>query len=63
MGHDSISETQHKIVSVTKDGYTLDNGDTYCDLFGSTDNVTTQEMQELLDNATKIITQITEGHD
>ena len=46
---------QHKVVEVTKDHYTLDNGDAYEHQFEIDENITVDEFQKLLDNAKETI--------
>lgn len=46
---------QHKVVEVTKDHYTLDNGDVYEHQFGIDENITVDEFQKLLDDAKETI--------
>ena len=44
-----------KVVEVTKDYYTLDNGDVFEHTFDIDDSITCEEFQSLLDNAKNII--------
>ena len=44
-----------KVVEVTKDHYTLDNGDIYEHTFEIDDNITVEEFQKLLDNAQSLV--------
>lgn len=46
-----LREMNLKVVEVTKDHYTLDNGDIYEHTFEIDDNITVEEFQKLLDNA------------
>ena len=46
---------QHKVVEVTKDHYTLDNGDVYEHQLEIDENITIDEFQKLLDNAKETI--------
>lgn len=46
-----IQEQNNKIVEVTKDSYTLDNGDTFEHIFEIADDISVEEFQILLDNA------------
>ena len=50
-----IKSMQHKVVEVTKDNYTLDNGDVYEHQFEIDENITVDEFQKLLDNAKETI--------
>ena len=50
-----IKSMQHKVVEVTKDNYTLDNGDVYEHQFEIDENITIDEFQKLLDNAKETI--------
>ena len=52
---ESLMNTQPKVVQVTKDNYTLDNGDVYEHAFEVDENITVEEFQKLLDNAKNII--------
>ena len=46
---------QHKIVEVTKDHDTIDNGDVYEHQFEIDENITVDEFQKLLGNAKETI--------
>lgn len=50
-----IKSMQHKVVEVTKDNYTLDNGDVYEHQFEIDESITVDEFQKLLDNAKETI--------
>ena len=50
-----IKSMKHKVVEVTKDHYTLDNGDVYEHQFEIDENITVDEFQKLLDNAKETI--------
>lgn len=50
-----IKSMQHKVVEVTKNHYTLDNGDVYEHQFEIDENITVDEFQRLLDNAKEAI--------
>ena len=50
-----IKSVQHKVVKVTKNNYTLDNGDVYEHQFEIDENITVDEFQKLLDNAKETI--------
>ena len=50
-----IKSMQHKVVEVTKDNYTIDNGDVYEHQFEIDENITVDEFQKLLDNAKETI--------
>lgn len=50
-----LNSMQHKVVEVTKDNYTLDNGDVYEHQFEIDENITVDEFQKLLDNAKETI--------
>ena len=50
-----IKSMQHKIVEVTKDHYTIDNGDVYEHQFEIDENITVDEFQKLLGNAKETI--------
>lgn len=52
---ESLMNTQPKVVQVTKDNYTLDNGDVYEHAFEVDENITVEEFQKLLDNAKNTI--------
>ena len=44
-----------KVVEVTKDHYTLENGDVFEHTFEIDENVTVEEFQKLLDNAKAVM--------
>lgn len=46
-----INEQNNKVVEVTKDSYTLENGDTFEHTFEITDTISVEEFQLILDNA------------
>ena len=48
---DNLNTSKYKVVSVTKDSYTLENGDVYEHTFELPDNITAEEFQAMLDNA------------
>lgn len=48
---DNLNTSKYKVVSVTKDSYTLENGDVYEHTFELPDNITVEEFQAMLDNA------------
>lgn len=50
-----LREMNLKVVEVTKDHYTLDNGDIYEHTFEIDDNITVEEFQKLLDNAQSLV--------
>ena len=50
-----IKSMQHKVVEVTKEHYTLNNGGVYEHQFEIDENITVDEFQKLLDNAKNII--------
>lgn len=50
-----LKEMNLKVVEVTKDHYTLENGDIYEHTFEIGDNITVEEFQKLLDNAQSIV--------
>ena len=50
-----LREMNLKIVEVTKDHYTLENGDIYEHTFEIDDNITADEFQKLLDNAQSLV--------
>ena len=50
-----LNNMNTKVVEVTKDHYTLDNGDMFEHTFDIDDNITCEEFQSLLDNAKNII--------
>ena len=50
-----IKSMQHKVVEVTKDHYTIDNGDVYEHQFEIDENITVDEFQKLQDNAKETI--------
>lgn len=50
-----LNSMQHKVVEVTKDHYTLDNGDVYEHKFEIDENITVDEFQKLLDDAKETI--------
>lgn len=48
---EGLNTSKYKVVSVTKDNYTLENGDVYEHTFELPDNITVEEFQVMLDNA------------
>lgn len=50
-----LNNMNTKVVEVTKDHYTLDNGDVFEHTFDIDDGITCEEFQSLLDNAKNII--------
>lgn len=50
-----LNNMNTKVVEVTKDHYTLENGDVFEHTFDIDDNITCEEFQALLDNAKNII--------
>jgi hypothetical protein len=50
-----LREMNLKVVEVTKDHYTLENGDIYEHTFEIDDNITVEEFQKLLDNAQSLV--------
>ena len=50
-----LREMNLKVVEVTKDHYTLENGDIYEHTFEIDDNITVEEFQKLLDNAKSLV--------
>ena len=50
-----LREMNLKVIEVTKDHYTLENGDIYEHTFEIEDNITVEEFQKLLDNAQSMV--------
>lgn len=50
-----LNNMNTKVIEVTKDHYTLENGDVFEHTFDIDDNITCEEFQSLLDNAKNII--------
>lgn len=48
---EELNTSKYKVVAVTKDNYTLENGDVYEHTFELPDDITVEEFQEMLDNA------------
>lgn len=48
---EELNTSKYKVVSVTKDNYTLENGDVYEHTFELPDDITVEEFQEMLDKA------------
>lgn len=48
---DNLNTSKYKVISVTKDNYTLENGDVYEHTFELPDDITVEEFQEMLDKA------------
>lgn len=46
---DNLNTSKYKVVAVTKDNYTLENGDVYEHTFELPDDITVEEFQEMLD--------------
>lgn len=57
---DTIPTVKYKVVEVTKDHYTLENGDMFEHTFDIDENITVEEFQHLLDNAKIILDTIAE---
>lgn len=53
----SLNGMSSKVVEVTKNNYTLENGDVYEHTFDIDGNITVEEFQTLLDNAKSIMTE------
>ena len=48
---DNLNTSKYKVISVTKDNYTLENGDVYEHTLELPDDITVEEFQAMLDNA------------
>ena len=48
---EELNTSKYKVVAVTKDNYTLENGDVYEHTFELPDDITVEEFQEMLDKA------------
>jgi hypothetical protein len=48
---ENLNTSKYKVVAVTKDNYTLENGDVYEHTFEIPDDITVEEFQEMLDRA------------
>lgn len=48
---EELNTSKYKVVAVTKDNYTLENGDVYEHTFELPDDITVEEFQEILDKA------------
>ena len=48
---EELNTSKYKVIAVTKDNYTLENGDVYEHTFELPDNITVEEFQAMLDNA------------
>ena len=48
---EELNTSKYKVVAVTKDNYTLENGDVYDHTFELPDDITVEEFQEMLDKA------------
>lgn len=48
---ENLNTSKYKVVEVTKDNYTLENGDVYEHTFEIPDDITVEEFQEMLDRA------------
>ena len=48
---ENLNTSKYKVVAVTKDNYTLENGDVYEHTFEIPDDTTVEEFQEILDRA------------
>ncbi len=57
---DTIPTAKYKVVEVTKDHYTLENGDVFEHTFDIDENITVEEFQQFLDNAKLILDTIAE---
>jgi hypothetical protein len=55
---DNVPNAKYKVVEVTKDHYTLENGDVFEHTFDIDENITVEEFQQLLDNARIMLTSI-----
>lgn len=55
---DNVPNAKYKVVEVTKDYYTLENGDVFEHTFNIDENITVEEFQQLLDNARIMLTSI-----
>ena len=55
---EGVSNAKYKVVEVTKDHYTLENGDVFEHTFDIDENITVEEFQQLLDNARIMLTSI-----
>jgi hypothetical protein len=58
---DNVPNAKYKVVEVTKDHYTLENGDVFEHTFDIDENITVEEFQQLLDNARIILTSISDA--
>ena len=57
---DNVPNAKYKVVEVTKDHYTLENGDVFEHTFDIDENITVEEFQQLLDNAKIMLTSISD---
>ena len=48
---ENLNTSKYKVVAVTKDNYTLENGDVYEHTFEIPDDITVEVFQEMLDRA------------
>lgn len=48
---EELNTSKYKVIVVTKDNYTLENGDVYEHTFELPDDITVEEFQEMLNNA------------
>lgn len=48
---ENLNTSKYKVVAVTKDNYTLENGDVYEHTFEIPDDITVEEFQQMLDMA------------
>ena len=48
---DNLNTSKYKVISVTKDNYTLENGDVYEHTLELPDDITVEEFQKILDKA------------
>ena len=48
---DNLNTSKYKVVAVTKDNYTLENGDVYEHTLELPDDITVDEFQKILDKA------------
>lgn len=51
----NIDAMSLKVIEVTKDNYTLENGDVFEHTFEIDENITVEEFQKLLDNAKAVM--------
>lgn len=58
---DNVPNAKYKVVEVTKDHYTLENGDVFEHTFDIDENITVEEFQQLLDNAKIMLISISDA--